>query len=172
MRSGHVDAISRQSVSGWAADSERPAARLSVAVAVNGTPMGDVIADRPRADLAKLGRFGDGSHGFTFTFPQRLDPDQDHHVTVRYSEDGKLLPNGEHRLVSARAAALPAAGAGALLTPILVTAPGRSGTTLLMGLLAAENIADGAGHDLWAVNTDYDSYHEAALITETGLVAG
>jgi len=137
MRSGHVDAISRQSVSGWAADSERPAARLSVAVAVNGTPMGDVIADRPRADLAKLGRFGDGSHGFTFTFPQRLDPDQDHHVTVRYSEDGKLLPNGEHRLVSARAAALPAAGAGALLTPILVTAPGRSGTTLLMGLLAA-----------------------------------
>jgi len=44
--------------------------------------------------------------------------------------------------------------------------------SILMGLLAAENIADGARHDLWAVNTDYDSYHEAALITETGLVAG
>jgi len=137
MRGGHVDAISRQSVSGWAADPGRPLERLIVSVAVNGVHLGDVTADRQRADLAKLGRFGDGLHGFTFTFPERLDPERDHHVTVRYTEDGKLLPNGEHRLVSARAAALPTALLGDVLTPILVTAPGRSGTTLLMGLLAA-----------------------------------
>jgi protoporphyrinogen oxidase len=41
--------------------------------------------------------------------------------------------------------------------------------SLLMGMLAAENLLDDAGHDLWAVNTDYDSYQEAARITETGL---
>jgi hypothetical protein len=31
-----------------------------------------------------------------------------------------------------------------------------------MGLLVAENICDGAAHDLWAVNTDYESYQEEA----------
>ncbi len=42
--------------------------------------------------------------------------------------------------------------------------------SILMGLLAAENIADGKRHDLWAINTDYDQYQEAAIINETGLV--
>jgi hypothetical protein len=35
-----------------------------------------------------------------------------------------------------------------------------------MGLLAAENIVEKAGHDLWAVNTDYE-YQEN--IAKTGL---
>jgi protoporphyrinogen oxidase len=34
--------------------------------------------------------------------------------------------------------------------------------SLLMGLLVADNITGGAGHDLWAVNTDYDRYQERA----------
>ena len=42
--------------------------------------------------------------------------------------------------------------------------------SILMGILAAENLLEGRGHDLWAVNTDYDSYQEGARITETGLV--
>ncbi|MBM4320654.1 MAG: hypothetical protein FJ125_12020, partial [Deltaproteobacteria bacterium] len=42
--------------------------------------------------------------------------------------------------------------------------------SILMGLLAAENLAQGAAHDLWQVNTDYEAYQEAAVITETGLV--
>jgi protoporphyrinogen oxidase len=35
--------------------------------------------------------------------------------------------------------------------------------SILMGLLAAENIANGAGHDLWQINTDYEyqESHEA-----------
>jgi len=32
--------------------------------------------------------------------------------------------------------------------------------SILMGLLVAENIARGAKHDLWAINTDYDEYQE------------
>jgi hypothetical protein len=32
----------------------------------------------------------------------------------------------------------------------------------LMGLLVAENICSGAHHNLWDVNTDYDSYQEAS----------
>src|SRR5205814_8338881 len=41
--------------------------------------------------------------------------------------------------------------------------------SILMGLLASENILADKGHDLWAVNTDYSTYQEAAVITKTGL---
>ncbi len=41
--------------------------------------------------------------------------------------------------------------------------------SILMGMLAAENILNGAGHDLWKINTDYDVYQESATITKTGL---
>jgi protoporphyrinogen oxidase len=41
--------------------------------------------------------------------------------------------------------------------------------SILMGLLAAENLLEGKGHDLWAVNSDTETYQEAARITETGL---
>lgn len=57
-----------------------------------------------------------------------------------------------------------------------LTAIGRYGAfkynnqdhSILMGLLAAENLTDGTNHDLWALNTDY-VYGEACRITATGL---
>ena len=42
--------------------------------------------------------------------------------------------------------------------------------SILMGLLAAENIAGGASHDLWKINTDYEEYQESSTITKAGLV--
>lgn len=42
--------------------------------------------------------------------------------------------------------------------------------SILMGLLAAENIADGAKHNLWQINTDYEEYQESSTITKAGLV--
>jgi protoporphyrinogen oxidase len=41
--------------------------------------------------------------------------------------------------------------------------------SILMGMLAASNILSGAKHDLWEINTDYESYQESATITKTGL---
>jgi protoporphyrinogen oxidase len=38
--------------------------------------------------------------------------------------------------------------------------------SILMGLLAAENIADGQHHDLWKINTDYDYQEGAKIKTE------
>jgi hypothetical protein len=163
MRSGHVDAVSRRTVSGWAADANRPNAALTVSIIVDGAFVADVTADRPRQDLARLGRYGEGKHGFLFTFPEPLAPEDDHTLIVRFAEDGQRLPNGEHRIPGALPApppveviATPAEPAfapaphGAIaggngqaasnkvmdLAPILVTAPGRSGTTLLMRILA------------------------------------
>lgn len=41
--------------------------------------------------------------------------------------------------------------------------------SILMGILAAENIADGANNNLWEINTDYEDYQEKSTITESGL---
>ncbi len=42
--------------------------------------------------------------------------------------------------------------------------------SILMGMLAAENVVSGAENDLWGVNADYETYQESCRITETGLV--
>ncbi|HXC05469.1 MAG TPA: FAD-dependent oxidoreductase [Bacteroidia bacterium] len=41
--------------------------------------------------------------------------------------------------------------------------------SILMGLLASENILKNARHNLWDINTDYDNYQEESVITKTGL---
>jgi len=41
--------------------------------------------------------------------------------------------------------------------------------SILMGILSAENILRGSGHDLWSVNSDDENYQEASRITATGL---
>ncbi len=41
--------------------------------------------------------------------------------------------------------------------------------SILMGLLAAENIVKNTSHNLWEINTDYEDYQEKSTITATGL---
>lgn len=41
--------------------------------------------------------------------------------------------------------------------------------SILMGMLAAENILENKNHNLWNINTDYEDYQEASVITKTGL---
>ncbi len=41
--------------------------------------------------------------------------------------------------------------------------------SILMGILAADNIATGARNNLWTINTDYETYQESYVITRTGL---
>jgi len=80
-----------------------------------------------------------------------------------------------------------ARGYKTLLKPVIeflrqvegLTAIGRYGSfkynnqdhSILMGILAAENLLGQGSHDLWAVNTDYESYQESSHIEATGLVS-
>lgn len=41
--------------------------------------------------------------------------------------------------------------------------------SILMGILASENIINDKKNDLWQVNTDYENYQENTVITKTGL---
>jgi hypothetical protein len=133
MRKGHVDTVSHVLIAGWAADTDRPDAVLEVDILVDNQHVVRVTADERRGDLAAMEEFGDGRHGFRVTFAQPLSIDIAHRVSARYANDGTLLPGGERELRAQRAVT---AGAKTTMTPILVTGPGRSGTTLLMALLA------------------------------------
>ena len=42
--------------------------------------------------------------------------------------------------------------------------------SILMGILAAENIVKHTTHNLWEINTDYEEYQEKSSITASGLV--
>jgi protoporphyrinogen oxidase len=42
--------------------------------------------------------------------------------------------------------------------------------SILMGMRVAEKLLEGARHDLWSINTDYETYQESSVITKTGLV--
>jgi hypothetical protein len=95
MYRGHVDALTRSGVSGWAATDDRPGAVVAVSIFVDGRKVARVECALPRHDLQQLGVFGDGAHGFVFDFPEPLARDSDKRVTVRFSEAGKLLSNGD-----------------------------------------------------------------------------
>lgn len=41
--------------------------------------------------------------------------------------------------------------------------------SILMGILASENILSNANHNLWSVNSDYDTYQEASSLSQVGL---
>jgi protoporphyrinogen oxidase len=43
--------------------------------------------------------------------------------------------------------------------------------SILMGLMAAENITKGTSRNLWEINTDYEDYQEKSTITATGLMS-
>jgi protoporphyrinogen oxidase len=43
--------------------------------------------------------------------------------------------------------------------------------SILMGLLAAQNLIEQSSNNLWSINTDYDTYQEATTITAAGLVS-
>ncbi len=42
--------------------------------------------------------------------------------------------------------------------------------SILMGIMAADNITEGRNNNLWSINTDYEVYQETSIITKTGLV--
>ncbi len=56
---------------GWAADRSDPAARVPVAIVVDGEIVAEGVADVPRPDLADMA-LGDGAHGFLIELPDRL----------------------------------------------------------------------------------------------------
>jgi hypothetical protein len=68
---GRIDAIDGGMVFGWAYDESHPEDRLEVRILHAGQEIGRVTADRPRADLQRLG-VGQGAYAFACALPEGL----------------------------------------------------------------------------------------------------
>jgi Sulfotransferase family len=129
MLRGYVDIISATRIIGWALDDTDFRRSIHVDIFVNGIKYASPRADIPREDLRR--EVGHGEHAFTFDFNPPLPLIRDHHVVVRYGGVEQMVTNGECKL---QAIVLERER---LLQPILVTAAGRGGSTLLMKKLTA-----------------------------------
>jgi len=133
MLTGHVDLLSRSEFVGWAANLSDPDAVVPVVVHVNGRVMGRFEASLPREDLARLGQFGRGAHGFAGRFTPALSTELAHSVAIAFEVDGRPLMHGRTRFYPATIPPEPVAAAvPRSLRPLLITSLGRSGSTLLM----------------------------------------
>lgn len=139
-RFGFVERVTRNRLIGWAVDTDRLAAGARLSVRANGAPLTEFLANTPREDTALLelvkGQVAEARHaeitgrfGFDHALDPPLSPFRAHDVSIRFMDGDIELADGRKTL------ACPAPGHLAL-TPVLVTALGRSGTTILMRYLA------------------------------------
>lgn len=160
MLRGYVDIINSTRISGWAledADFRRP---VNVDVFVNGIKFASPRADILREDLQR--EVGYGHHAFAFEFNPPLPLIRDHHVVIRYSGTDQKVPNGEQTLPSI------VLKQERLLQPLLVTAAGRGGSTILMKKLAAHPAVSVA--NLYPFETELLKYYSHAfkILTSPG----
>jgi hypothetical protein len=132
MLRGHVDANARYAVAGWAADTDDLTARVDIVIFVGGREYGRARADLPRRDLRELGTYGDGQHGFRYSFDPPLSILDSYDISVRFALDGEPLSNGSFRLEAQRDIA------STRLRPLVITTSGQPGFADLMQGLASD----------------------------------
>lgn len=133
---GRIDEVTRLHISGWVMDRENLDRSLTVGILANGVGCGEVEASQFRPGFAEeTGLAGaSGRYFFRFDFPEPLSPFEQNEIVVRIADADDL--------VLAVALVNPvqwdrSAGSVRPQAPILVSSMGRSGSTLLMGILAA-----------------------------------
>jgi hypothetical protein len=122
----HVDSISYESIVGWAVDSERPDEALDIVIMVQGQEHGRCRASNLRPGLAAaLGLGSNGFHEFRYEFLPPLGVHQEWSVVVLAAGPSEPLVNGRRTLhgVTRRRPGL---------MPVMLTSPGRVGSTWLM----------------------------------------
>jgi hypothetical protein len=104
---GHVDRITRRSVSGWAADSDDMDRPVTVTILVDGERAAHVVCDRLREDLRARGTYGNGMHGFQHEFSPPLPEGAEVKVAVRFAGSGQPVWNGDAVLPRGAGDAIP-----------------------------------------------------------------
>jgi hypothetical protein len=120
---GYIDRLDRHFLTGWAVETEHPDDQVEISVLVNGQEWGRITADNLRVDLREHGSYGDGRHGFTYLFDKPISVLATYNISVVGHYGGKSWPLS-HKSIQKISSKQK--------TPILITANGRSGTTILM----------------------------------------
>jgi len=100
MNRGHVDRVTRQLITGWAADDSDPDGTSVISIFVNGHKVGQLACDQPRSDLLQTGLYGEGLHGFRYEFSPPIAAMANARVAVRFADSGRPLGNGEALLIA------------------------------------------------------------------------
>jgi glycosyltransferase involved in cell wall biosynthesis len=106
--------VTRDRITGWARDAAQPERKVRLRILDNDVAIGEVEADRHRADLEVIG-LGDGRYGFDFAVPGGLSPQVSHVIRVQRVADGQELSDSP-RLLAA--------------VPLVLTAPTATQGTL------------------------------------------
>jgi glycosyltransferase involved in cell wall biosynthesis len=101
---GQLDLVDRDRIAGWARDDAQPERPVRVRILDNGTLIGQVLANKYRADLQAAG-IGEGWHAFSLRVPGGLAPERRHLIEVQYVDDGVPLPGSPYVLEAAVSAA-------------------------------------------------------------------
>lgn len=101
----HLDLVEPARIEGWAQEADRKDPLL-LRIYDNGIPIGDVVADRYRPDLADAG-IGDGRHAFALVLPHALSVTRRHVIDVRRADDGRPV-RGSPRVIEPDKVATPA----------------------------------------------------------------
>lgn len=88
---GYLDVISDRRIFGWAFDRARPEDRVEIHVHDGERPLGTVIADQPREDLAS-GGIGAGNHAFAFDLPPEVAARPDDVRVIARLGTGEMVP--------------------------------------------------------------------------------
>jgi hypothetical protein len=94
MLAGHVDHVSHNEITGWAADRERPDETVEVSVFVEGHKRAQ-FACALAPELRQNELPGNRRYGFRFSFPAPLRRDTVHRISVRFTATGRVLDEGE-----------------------------------------------------------------------------
>jgi GT2 family glycosyltransferase/spore maturation protein CgeB len=149
---GNVDVITRNTLSGWAVDLERPQEPVELGVYIDGRLSTRFITSQPRADVAGAVALPVTRVGFTEPTPAELKDGAPHLVEIRALSNGALLPSevqvvqfrsnytelpstDRHRVLSefiARATHAPVRSAGTPLVSIIIL--NRNGAQILDAL--------------------------------------
>ncbi len=129
---GYLDEVTRYSISGWAGDLDNTKITVTVLIYVNGEFLHRAHAATVRLGLDEVGLEATGAYGFKHHFETPLSPFDRNTVEVRIEGSDYQLDPGVVTLdaVKSRGFTTSRPQNGVLLSTM-----GRSGSTLLMGLL-------------------------------------
>jgi hypothetical protein len=88
---GHFFVQNKMFVRGWASARSKPSESLRVSIVVDDTEIGNLVADRPRANLKQL--FGDDiHHGFEVLIPSKYYDGRPHQISVLAPDGSPIAP--------------------------------------------------------------------------------
>lgn len=132
---GHIDQVSHETISGWAADTVDLSASVTLIIAVNGVDVGRITAATYREGLKSIAPGATGKYAFRYEFPEHLSPFQTYTVLVRERSGNKILEPGFVELAPSREG--KHAPPSHPILPLMLSTICDASAGVLVGLLAA-----------------------------------